>query len=960
MPTTVTTFGADEISIRYKEDFFTEKANRKLVKILPRGLYTGFGLTTSGVVDTVTVEADSDGAHSAQYQGSDFDLTIFRTGGDFNISIPATGDLYYVVLVASYASGSTTSATIQLFTEAEWDALSAAQQAEYLVLGQVQSPSPSAIITAGAITLRFRTFPWDNRPEGARPWYLASRNGSFEDVDLAGTYDTRATGWAIDSNSTISVDFTGSDARTGSNSCELVVDTSATTVSEQFALTQSFGIPVVEGQRIHVRFYFRKLLATNSASARLDTSYLFTDSARSLSAISNGVALPIDGLAVSAGFDYVYETEIIVPAGSAYLESLSIGYDDLGSASTGTILRIDDVEVLVEPLLEYSDRQDISSGAVQTRFLHFNGVGFSSGVKIASILSGSSGLDITRRDGDVTSSDQPSITHAGTLELGAGLNHTSAFEQPRLNSEYADDPIGGIPAFGGSYSLQHEIRRDDLGSAPAIRMYAGGDGEIFWTYNAYHDASGGPEWTRDDNAQTSVLWAFNPVDDGKQQILYHDAAEPDTWTTWTSIRYELTDEGIYYYPENASSGQVGEVIQHPVGPYGNIFSFLGLHTAEQSSEAAIPQTVNFDFTAATDEIDVSPSVSAADLEDYIPNHFSIFKIITPEAHAGLYIVDEKDTSSSAVIRLEGLDGAGDTPVFPTVGSGTGSFLNSSYFGLFNTALDKVDSSGVGSPSNFLQAAAVFNAPVTEVTNSEGTAALALTVTDHGDSHFIRGFSSGGSGDTDIETFRIDYFGKLHSFGGISIYSSTGDIVFEAGSAEVLYGTTRTRTTQIMPWEGTPIRLQISTSEPWQSAQVSSSPTEGFALQSQQIFARWFCSLSERLPEGATVTEIRAYVEPGSAYGGGDEMELSWFEQTTDYDAGAVVPTFDGPNDATVDDGSTDPQVLEITGLNIVIDRPGSTGAPADTYAVQVIGGNGTGDRLYGIEIVWEDPGPRNY
>lgn len=120
----------------------------------------------------------------------------------------------------------------------------------------------------------------------------------------------------------------------------------------------------------------------------------------------------------------------------------------------------------------------------------------------------------------------------------------------------------------------------------------------------------------------------------------------------------------------------------------------------------------------------------------------------------------------------------------------------------------------------------------------------------------------------------------------------------------------------------------------------------------------------RLPNGATVTAVRVLFAKHTAHVTESDRWSARFEKLVNWDfspaaapgrsiIGALTYAASGGSGGS---GTLVPDVIAWTGLSEVIDNPDTT------YCVAVIGPalEGADDRLYGVEVTFNDPGPRNF
>jgi hypothetical protein len=173
---------------------------------------------------------------------------------------------------------------------------------------------------------------------------------------------------------------------------------------------------------------------------------------------------------------------------------------------------------------------------------------------------------------------------------------------------------------------------------------------------------------------------------------------------------------------------------------------------------------------------------------------------------------------------------------------------------------------------------------------------------------------------------------------------TGDGIKVHGSVELTYFTglikytdKPTRTTLLSP---TSLRPDSETT-------AFSFASADSALVLGSVNARYMRAIE--LPHDAVLNSVSAWVDPISArVATSDRMALRVFKISY---AGVRTPI--GTTD--VDDGGLAPQELSVSGLTETIDRD------SYSYFFDIESGASTlGDQVYGLKIVWTDPGPRNH
>ena len=184
-----------------------------------------------------------------------------------------------------------------------------------------------------------------------------------------------------------------------------------------------------------------------------------------------------------------------------------------------------------------------------------------------------------------------------------------------------------------------------------------------------------------------------------------------------------------------------------------------------------------------------------------------------------------------------------------------------------------------------------------------------------------------------------------------------DVARRIDADEWVYPSPKNRIAVFSPFSAYSARAQVSSNVAWYTPATGLPPNQGHALHSLENFARLFWPLSDLLPHGARITRLRALVQPGRARPvTSQRMSLSFFATTASL-AGLSV-THRGLQRESRDQGTAAVQVID-TGV-----FPAFTLTKGGNHMVaQVVAGNDAGtrrDRVYALEVRYEDLGPRNY
>ncbi len=147
--------------------------------------------------------------------------------------------------------------------------------------------------------------------------------------------------------------------------------------------------------------------------------------------------------------------------------------------------------------------------------------------------------------------------------------------------------------------------------------------------------------------------------------------------------------------------------------------------------------------------------------------------------------------------------------------------------------------------------------------------------------------------------------------------------------------------------GSECDLAGTSGQDWNDLQAGS-------VQSLTDFALATLDLRKVLPHGATLTSVKVLLDPGIARAGANRMHMRLQRRTLNFTTPAVAAATDDIA-ATYDDAGAALQTISATGLAISIDS-------ATQHVLTIGGGNNSAanaDQVHGIELRFNDPGPRN-
>lgn len=534
MPTELSTFAASEIDVRYKEDFLSESLNEKLATFMPRGVYTGFVLSTSAAPNEVTIVPDVSGHHAALYEtATGFSLALKRSGS-FGVTLPITtpGRTYALAIYATYAVGADTTASIRAYEISPTDEFTIAPEfAELVVLGTVTTVSGGGVIPGSDIVHDRRRPAYESEAIDRVPWESVVMNPSFEVGDVGGTYPEACPWWGLlDFGANSSITIISTQARTGANSCNVNVSTT----TPDWQIGQNLNIPVTPftasgGQHVRFQMFYRCLVTLSSGSVLVGLAW------RNAAGASAGVStVALDLGSTNALIDREIDFIVPVPAGAVELGAVFIDGTPATWSGTGDVLRIDDVNCWVQaPDAQHRNELHAArarrlgamslflESSIATMADRDNGILFA-----PFTTGGSSLLTIQRIDQDATEATQPTVDLHGKMSLGFALTDTAAkTNTPRLSTTYQDTAFA---VAGETFTLLWEIPSAN-GIDPAVRFYADDFGQFMITHNALWNSSTNL-WNRDiANDSTRLL-----IGDAVFRLETHAAGGSATWaaTAW--------------------------------------------------------------------------------------------------------------------------------------------------------------------------------------------------------------------------------------------------------------------------------------------------------------------------------------------------------------------------------------------------------------------------------------------
>lgn len=120
--------------------------------------------------------------------------------------------------------------------------------------------------------------------------------------------------------------------------------------------------------------------------------------------------------------------------------------------------------------------------------------------------------------------------------------------------------------------------------------------------------------------------------------------------------------------------------------------------------------------------------------------------------------------------------------------------------------------------------------------------------------------------------------------------------------------------------------------------------------------KWFVALSPRLPPEVTITSVRALLKPGGAHATTTDrtaFNVREFDFASAFASPAApASSLLGLAGVVRDDGTTNYQVVAMSGVPFTL-------TAGKVFAAMVHASLTGGDIIYGLEVTFDDPGPRN-
>lgn len=567
MPVDVLTLPLSSMNTKWKEPYASASLNSKLTGVIAPGIYRGLVMAPDPLSGdrTVLIKADAtSGDHVAVYQNSSGYSVTYRdaTSGDITISLASYSNVTVIVCVfVNYLPGVDTTGSFRVFTQAEFNILTADVRNALVILGSVAVPV-SGVISSSAISLQLRTLASSNLASGTILNAPLVRNPGFELGETNATYAKSSVFWdkAVTVGSGTWKTST-SIVNTGSKSIEFNV-TSLPITGE---LSQQIGVETAEGELFLISVSIEQLKTVSSG-----TISLFLEWADVNEDILSTTTLSLDG-GIDASFREV-STIVAAPAGASSLRRAGIKATALSPSSTGVFAYIDNVNVFVVPRdtkypypFDQAVRRNISARGIML------GDPLGDYADIAALLrfdkstpSSEGTVSIERKDQN-SAALPPAIALLGRiLSLGSGLVAT---ETDALKARVAA-PYG--VAAGIDYTLIWESVPVS-GTTSPMRWYVSSTGVMVWTVNAKWNSPTANQWNKDTSGTIAYKFQVSGADFSWQ---LRDASLNTSWldSGWDAQRVfrPVSDTSPNYIEEVRDATSLLRYAVRPVVPANSV------------------------------------------------------------------------------------------------------------------------------------------------------------------------------------------------------------------------------------------------------------------------------------------------------------------------------------------------------------------------------------------------------
>jgi hypothetical protein len=332
-----------KIKMKWKETYVSEGLNRKVIPSMAKGIFSGFRLIQNiSSPRQVEVAASPDLTHAAVYQSA----AGFSTTYHDNVGVSTILDLSsasldnqetVIVLQIVYTIGADTTANWIAYPIADWNALTDAQRAEKVVVGTVNVPAPATNITTAMITMKRRSWAWENIG-GDLSWSPLLRNSGFEHAEANGTYTNAASFWTFVPGANALWKVQQTDSRNGVAALAMDHTVAGAQTASFF---QAVGATVTEGQLVKYQLFIKNLKVAAGGTLQLWLRFLAPDWVTETTTTIN-----IPMTSVDATYREISDT-VAVPAGCVQFVSAHIQHT-LNQGTTGVSFRIDDFQVYLQ------------------------------------------------------------------------------------------------------------------------------------------------------------------------------------------------------------------------------------------------------------------------------------------------------------------------------------------------------------------------------------------------------------------------------------------------------------------------------------------------------------------------------------------------------------------------------------------------------------------------------------
>ena len=341
MPANVLAISESNIKVRYREPYISAALNQKFQQVVPVGVYDGFipSVVTANQIQFSVGPTGTSTAVVTSLLDSDYQVTVRLGATTSAIDLTAyAGSTVAVVIRASYDFPTVTSANFVAYNLS-----SESVPSDACVLCQVAVPAMGGI-SSGDISLKGRTFPWQQVGRDAKPFVEIVKNGSFVLGDNLNTDILRF--WDVyQSVGTVAYDSATANP-TGNLGGLVEFSASASATAQTSYIEQLCCVPVGKNNRVNISLTYVRTQAPTSGNPILEVDVVDATT----QSVLDTILLPLVTSSAYASLSTTYEIAAASLATSpqAFISAVRIKMNSAQYGASGVAFRVGDVSVGVE------------------------------------------------------------------------------------------------------------------------------------------------------------------------------------------------------------------------------------------------------------------------------------------------------------------------------------------------------------------------------------------------------------------------------------------------------------------------------------------------------------------------------------------------------------------------------------------------------------------------------------